>query len=383
MSRSLAVAAILIAVPAVVACSSTPPPEPPPPAPPAAAQAPEVGPAATAAEAPKPPEPTAEEKKKAQEQRELAADRAQWDAEHKAELARWTPELRAATKALAEKVYPNGKAALQAAMAGKHRAPGHVDRDKYRHPIETFELLGFKPTMTVLEYSPGEGWVTELLAPSLATKGKLIVTTSDANGPPDQRSTFYGQRLEQFLRTSPEAYGKVQSVVVDGKAPKLGLSGTVDMAIVFRGMHGMVNNGKLGDWLAEIHDALKPNGILGVEQHRAKEGDDPAASSKKGYLPEKWLIEQIEKAGFKLAGKSEVNANPKDTKDHPEGVWTLPPTLRLKDKDRDKYLAIGESDRMTLKFTKVAKPAAKDDKAAPPSAPAPKADKPKAEPAKK
>ena len=118
----------------------------------------------------------------------------------------------------------------------------------------------------------------------------------------------------------------------------------------------MHNNKQLDTWLGELHRALRPKGVLAVEQHRAKPDASPDESSKKGYLPEKWVIEKVEGAGFKLAAKSELNANPKDTKDHPEGVWSLPPTLRQGDKDRDKYVAIGESDRMTLKFVKVAAP---------------------------
>jgi predicted methyltransferase len=156
------------------------------------------------------------------------------------------------------------------------------------------------------------------------------------------------------LEKLPEAYGKVEAVVVDGKAPKLALDGKLDAVLVARGAHGMHNNKLLGTWLAEFHRALKPGGILGVEQHRAAPGANPDETSKKGYLPEAFVIEQVEAAGFKLAAKSEINANPKDTKDHPEGVWSLPPTLREGEKDREKYLAIGESDRMTLKFVKVA-----------------------------
>jgi predicted methyltransferase len=140
-----------------------------------------------------------------------------------------------------------------------------------------------------------------------------------------------------------------------------------------RELHGIVNAGKLDEWLASIHTTLKPNGVLGIEEHRAPANADPIESSKKGYLPEKWVIEKIEAAGFKLAGKSEINANPKDTKDYPDGVWTLPPSFRNGEKDHDKYAAIGESDRMTLKFTKVAKAAPKTDKPAattPPAKPA-------------
>ena len=131
-----------------------------------------------------------------------------------------------------------------------------------------------------------------------------------------------------------------------------------ELLLLMREVHGMVNYGTLDAWLGEIHSALKSGGILGIEDHRAKPDVDPLESSKRGYLPEKWVVERIEAAGFKLAGKSEVNANPKDTKDYSAGVWALPPSLQLGDQDRAKYLAIGESDRMTLKFVKVAdKPA--------------------------
>jgi len=299
-----------------------------------------------------------DEKKKAEDAKQLIVDRAEMEADAKAELARWTPELRKETKPLAERAYPSLKAALDAALKGKHRTPKHAARDLQRHPLQTLTFYGLKPTMTVLEYGPGEGWWTELLAPTLAARGKLIVTATDHNGPPDQRSTMYGQRLNHFLMKSPELYGKVERVVTDNAKPDLKLTSAVDMVIVSRGMHGWHNNKTTSVWLAEIHEALKEGGILAVEQHRAKLDAIPDDSSKKGYLPEKFVIQQIEIAGFKLAEKSEINANPKDTTDHPEGVWTLPPTLRLKDKDRDKYLAIGESDRMTLRFTKVTPPAA-------------------------
>jgi predicted methyltransferase len=338
------------------ACSSPPPPPPPaqpPPPPPVSAAAVEAPPPLPAPTAAPPAEPTPEEKKKADALRELQEDRDKFEADFKTESARWTPEVHAAAKAVADKSYPTGHAAIQAAMAGKQRRPGDSDRDKYRHPLETLDFMGFKPTMTVLEYGPGEGWYTSLLAPALAQKGKLLATTTDWNGPADDRATFYGHRYKVFLDMAPEVYGKVQPVITDNKTPKLGLDQSVDMVLVFRGLHGMENAGKLGEWLAEIHKALKPKGILGIEAHRANPDAEPVASSKKGYLPEPWVISQIEAAGFKLAGKSEINANPKDTKDYPEGVWALPPTYRMKDKDHDKYAAIGESDRMTLKFIKV------------------------------
>jgi predicted methyltransferase len=347
---------IVVGTALLAACGSSPPPEPT-----TGQQQPTTAalPAPTTTAPPpaevKPAEPTAEEKKKAAAQKELEADRAKWDAEQKTELARWTPELRNDVKALTEKTFPSGKAAIQAAMASKHRRPGHADRDKQRHPAEMLEFFGLKPTMTVLEYGPGEGWYTELLAPVLAKKGKLLATNFDPNGPKEERTTFYGQRFKDFVDTSPEAYGKIEVVVVDGKAPKIGKPSSVDMVLLFRGLHNMVRNGNIDPWLAEFNETLKPNGVLAVEQHRAKPDAKAEESAKQGYLPEKWVIEKIEAAGFKLEKKSEINANPKDTKDYPEGVWTLPPTLRLGDKDKDKYMAIGESDRMTLKFVKVEK----------------------------
>jgi predicted methyltransferase len=289
--------------------------------------------------------------KKADQAKRLQEDRAEWESDRKKELARWTPEMRAEVKALSEKAYPSGKAAIQAIMKGKHRRPDSVVRDKYRHPRRR-SSSSVSPTMTVLDFGPGEGWYTELLAPALAKSGKYIATNSDPKGPADQRSTFYGQIFKFFVDAVPEAYGKVDTVIVDSKAPKLPQDGTVDLVIVMREVHGLINNGSFNAWLPEILHALKPKGVLGIEQHRAPPDANATESSKKGYVPEKWLIEQVEAAGFKLAAKSEINANPKDTKDYEGGVWTLPPSLSKKDKDRDKYVAIGESDRMTLKFVK-------------------------------
>ena len=355
MMRSLLRPFAVLSMLTAVACGSDPPPppvapapEPPPPAP-VAATPPPVEPV-------KAPEPTAEEKKKAEDLKRLQDDRAKMEEAAKAETARWTPEMHAEAKALTEKTFPNGKAAAQAAVAAKFRKPGNAARDKYRHPVETLAFLGVKPSSTVLEIGPGEGWYTEVLAPVVAKQGKLLVTSPDPNGPADSRATLGGQRIQAFLATAPELYGKVQPVIIDGKAPSLNLDGTVDVVLIMRGLHNMHNNGTLKTWLAEINKALKPNGVLGIEEHRAKADGAVDETAKKGYMPEKWVIEQFEQNGFKLAGKSEVNANAKDTKDYPDGVWTLPPSFELKDKDHDKYAAIGESDRMTLKFVKAPAP---------------------------
>ena len=287
----------------------------------------------------------------------LAQDRAQMQGQAQIELRRWTPELRAEVKPLAEASYPDLKSAVTAALAGAHRVPGNAERDAQRHPLETLTFFGLTPEMSVFEYGPGEGWYTEILAPTVAAQGKLLVNTADPDGPKENRQTYYAERLKLFLAKAPEVYGKVETVVVDPAKPSLDQTASLDMALVIRGAHGMVGNDTLTPWLQTIHAALKPEGILGIVQHRAPEGSDPKEWAKKGYLPEAWLIEQVKAQGFELVEKSEINANPKDTKDYADGVWTLPPNLRLGEKDRQKYIEIGESDRMTLRFKK---PAAKE-----------------------
>jgi predicted methyltransferase len=345
---------------ALWACgASSPPPAEPPYSAPAGevvAATPPPAPAASAAPAPAAPSPA--EQKKAAEQKQLEQDFAQLETEQRAEQERLTPEVRKASQALAAKSFPSTKAAVSAVLASPHRKPGNSARDATRHPQEMIELFGLKPNQTVLEYGPGEGWYTELLAPLLAKSGKLYVTETDPFGPRDSRSTWLGLRTKYFLDKLPELYGKVEPVMVDPKNPKLSLDGKLDAVLLFRGLHGMNNNKQLEPWLAEFHRALKPKGILAIEQHRAAPGQSAADTSPHGYLPEAFVIEKIEAAGFKLVARSEINANPKDTKDYPEGVWSLPPTLRGGNKDRERYLAIGESDRMTLKFEKVERAAA-------------------------
>jgi predicted methyltransferase len=352
--RASLVASVVLSASVLMACGGAEPPPPPPPPPPVPAPAEVASAAPTDTTPPAPPPMTPEEEKKAKARKELEEDRAKWQDASSAEIARWTPDLHAQAAKLAGTAYPSLQAAMKAILPSPVRVPGDANRDKYRHPLETLGFFGIKPNMTVLEVGPGEGWYTELLAPMLAAKGKLIDTSGDPNGPEDSRGTFYAQRWAKFLSKSPELFGKVQTVVVDGKAPSLSAipAGSLDAVLLMREVHGMVNGGTFNTWLAECRKALKPNGILGIEEHRAKDGDDPTASSKKGYVPQKYVIDTVQAAGFKLGGQSEINANAKDTKDYPEGVWALPPTLERGDKDKDTLTAIGESDRMTLKFTK-------------------------------
>ncbi|MBA3819243.1 MAG: class I SAM-dependent methyltransferase [Deltaproteobacteria bacterium] len=277
------------------------------------------------------------------------------DAETEAtkEKARWTPELEKAALALRDKPFKTTTEAVTALLASEHRMPGHKDRDKDRHAAETLTFFGVKPTSTVVEVGAGGGWYTELLAPLLANRGKLVVAGPDPAGPADKMMTVYGKRLDLFLAKSP-LFGKVERVVI-GTPVKLGADGSADVVLAMREMHNWQRRNELDAYLTAIHAVLENGGILGIEQHRAAAGAKAEETAEKGYLPEEWVIEKVKAAGFELVEKSEINANPKDTKDYPKGVWTLPPNFREGETDRAKYAAIGESDRMTLKFKKVAK----------------------------
>lgn len=246
--------------------------------------------------------------------------------------------------------------ALQAALAGEHRSADNKARDRYRHPAETLLFFGLRKDMTVVELWPGGGgWFTEVLAPVLRDSGKLIVTNFDTSGPPDSYPVKNGNKYKAKLASAPGVYDKVEVVTVqDPKTLTLAPEGTVDMIVTFRNTHGWVEDGLEADIYTAAFKALKPGGVFGVEQHRAKPGPvaDPKKQAETGYLSEDWVIERVESFGFKLAGKSEINANPKDTKDYEKGVWALPPALQNGETDRAKYLEIGESDRMTLKFVK-------------------------------
>lgn len=310
--------------------------------------------------APEPAPPAAEpEEEVSQEERdriaaeeELAAERMQMQGRAQVELRRWTPELREEATTLASTEYKTLEEGVKAALASPIRVPGNADRDAARKPLEVLTFFGVTPSSHVLEYGPGAGWYTEILAPVLAEQGELWVTNTDPQGPKTERATYYAERLDLFLKKSPEVYGKVKTAIFDPKAPVLDIEEKLDIALVIRGMHGMATRDQLGTWLDQIGGTLKEGGTLGVVQHRAKEGADPQVSAKQGYLPEAWVIEQVEAHGFTLDEKSEVLANPKDTKDYPNGVWTLPPSLSLGEQDRAKYVEIGESDRMTLRFKK-------------------------------
>ncbi len=249
------------------------------------------------------------------------------------------------------------EAKLRASLTGAQRTDPEKARDVYRHPLETLEFFGLRDDMTVVELSPGNGWFTAVLAPVLAERGKLRVAGSDPNGPPEKESTQHARELAARMSKDSASFGKVETLVVNWRSPDLsfGPDGSADMVLTFRNAHNWLAAGMADKVLAAARKVLKPGGILGVTDHRAKPDapTDAKTFEETGYVPEAYLVKVVEGAGFKLVGKSEINANPKDTKDYPKGVWTLPPTYELKDVDHAKYEAIGESDRMTLKFVKL------------------------------
>ena len=239
---------------------------------------------------------------------------------------------------------------LTQAMAGEHRSEANKARDKYRHPKETLEFFGFRPDMTVVEISPGGGWYTEVLAPALKGHGTLYGAFS-----PDTGGDNYGskarRRFEKKL-ASNKVYSEVKLTdFVAPKASELAPKGSADLVLTFRNLHNWGPKG-VGQVFKDAYKALKPGGVLGVVEHRMPAEQDYEKYKRGGYVPMDMTVKLAKEAGFTLAASSDVNANPKDTADHPKGVWTLPPVLALGDKDKEKYLAIGESDRMTLKFVK-------------------------------
>ena len=236
---------------------------------------------------------------------------------------------------------------LQSALASPLRSQKNRARDLYRHPLETLQFFGLRPEMTVVELWPGSGWYTEILAPFLAPKGQLIVSSLD---PKLNRAS---QTFQEKLSANSTAFGKVKVVQIDPPTQlTLAPPNTVDLVLTFRNIHNWISAGYAEQVYKAAFKALKPGGILGLEEHRAKSGSPLTESAKTGYLPEADVIAALEKVGFKLLGKSEINANPKDTKNYSGGVWTLPPTLSQGEKDKAQYVSIGESDRMTLKFIK-------------------------------
>ena len=237
---------------------------------------------------------------------------------------------------------------LEQSVNSEDRSIENIKRDKFRHPYETLKFFGIEPEMTVVELSPGGGWYTEILAIYMYDKGELITAPYSAS------LSDYAKRSREAFEAklnSKSIYEKVKIVDLFGK---LAENETVDAVLTFRNVHNWLGEDGSGvkNVFEQSYAALKPGGILGVVEHRAKRGTSIKEMKKSGYVTEELTINLAKEAGFILSKKSEINANIKDTKDHPNGVWTLPPSLYLKDGDKEKYRQIGESDRMTLLFKK-------------------------------
>lgn len=245
--------------------------------------------------------------------------------------------------------------ALDQILAGNQRTAENRSRDEFRHPKETLLFFGLRPETRVVEIWPDPaGWYTEIIAPLVREKGKYHAAVLDA-APGNANQTKRVADFRRKLAARPDLYDRVEVVTLPADGGDIAPPESADMVLTFRNMHNWMARGTAAQAFAAMYRVLKPGGALGVVEHRgnAAEPQDPRAKS--GYVNEQFAIDLIQAQGFRLVAKSEVNANPRDTKDYEQGVWTLPPVYRLGDKDREKYAAIGESDRFTLKFVKPAR----------------------------
>ena len=264
--------------------------------------------------------------------------------------------------AVAAPAAANQDKALTAAIAGPQRAADHVARDAARHPSETLAFWGVKPSQTIIEISPGSGYWTEILAPyAKATGGTYVAGVADLANPKLSEGARKGRANFEAKYADAAKFGNVSYVGFGAVSGPLGAPASADMVITARNIHNwMWQPGMLDKAMADFHAVLKPGGVLAVEEHRADPTRPQVPDARDGYVATDTVIAAAQKAGFKLAARSEINANPKDTKDHPFGVWTLPPSRQSSKSgeaadpafDRAKYDAIGESDRMTLRFVK-------------------------------
>lgn len=247
------------------------------------------------------------------------------------------------------------EASLQNILIGKHRSASHQARDRYRHPEKTLAFFDVQPNMTVVEIWPGgKAWYTEILAPYLQQQGVLYAAHFDAQS----TVPYFTKNLEKFklkLAQNPALYSRVITTTLQPPSQlKIAPDNSADRVLTFRNVHNWMKNKQAQNVFKAMYQALKPGGILGVVEHRNPVGTEQDILGRSGYVTEKFLIQLAEQAGFKLLARSEINANPKDTHQHPNGVWSLAPSLKGGDKNKAYFLNIGESDRMTLKFIKPA-----------------------------
>lgn len=244
-------------------------------------------------------------------------------------------------------------ARLRAAIDGPQRSAANRARDAARHPFETLAFFGLAPSHQVVELSPGGGWYTEILAPYLRDGGRLYAAHESAADANDYRRRSR-QGFDAKLAREPAVYDQVRVGLLPRSARFTDIAppGGADAVLTFRNVHNWIEAGHLDATLQAAFAVLKSGGVLGVEEHRAPPGASRDWIIKNGYVTEALMVERAEAAGFRLAARSEANANPRDTKDHPNGVWSLPPTLRGGDADRARFVAIGESDRFTHRYVK-------------------------------
>lgn len=241
---------------------------------------------------------------------------------------------------------------LQALVNGPQRSPEAAARDPNRHPYEVLHFFGLSEGQTVVEIWPGgSGFWTEILAPYLHDKGTYYAAVGESDGASEE-TLKANAAFAAKLKASPDVYGHVIVTEFGGDRHDIAPAGTADLVVTFRNVHNWLARHEGEAAFRTFYKALKPGGVLGVEEHRGRTDQPQDPEAKSGYVRQDFTIALAESVGFKFVGSSEVNANPKDTKDYPAGVWTLPPTFRLGDTDRAKYEAIGESDRFVLKFVK-------------------------------
>jgi predicted methyltransferase len=240
-------------------------------------------------------------------------------------------------------------AALVSAVGSPARSPAAVARDGARHPVEELTFFGLTPTMTVVELWPGGGYWTDILGPYLAPKGRYYIVLPDQGNAEESASV---KRLHAHIAEQKDRLGTLHETTLGAGHYDIAPPGSADLVLTFRNLHNWMTDGYAGEALAAAFKALKPGGVLGIEEHRGRNDKPQDPKAKDGYVRQDYTIALAKKAGFEYVGASEVNANPRDTKDWVDGVWTLPPTLSQGEKDRARYVAIGEADNFVLKFRK-------------------------------